>query len=221
MSLIRLDTYIVVKEDNSIIHGRPLADSPQSELPADKIRVGIDSVKLPARKKAPANGLMMLYGFRDSLQEMTRQRLLLTKNNPAVHFHPVSIDFDVGDIYPGIVPMQLVAKQRFLNIKRSSAEVQKEIRSRFETFIEEEGGSVQDIKRIQQIAGRPDLFGRLIESEPFSNVEILVFPVLTDNGLRQFAMVTHKACMVELIQNPHSRIIAVPPDWLAISRQSS
>lgn len=218
MSLIRLDTYIVVNALNAIIHGLPLADSPVGDTPTDKIRVGIDSVRLPTRKKQPANGLMMLYGFRDSLQEMTRQRFLLTRHDPAIDFHPVSIDFDVGEIYPGIVPMQLVAEQRFLNIKRASAEVQKEIRARFETFIEEEGGSVEDIKRIQQIAGRPDLFGRLIEAEPFNNVEILVFPVQTDNGLRQFAMVTHKARMVEVVQNPRSRIVAVPPDWLAISR---
>jgi len=218
-SLIRLDNYVALMEDDTIRHGIPLP-----QMGSDKIRrAEIMSVSLPGDKTPPAHsiGILMLYGFRDGLEELGRQRKLLTEDKAERLFHPVSIDFDVGVICTRVVSLDLVPAQRFLNIKRTTAEVQHLIRDRFEAFIRADGGEPEDVKRIQQIARRPDLFGRLVQEPPFDKVEILVFPVQTEGGvkatdasLRQFALVTRKAKYVEVIQNSRSRLEAVLPEWM-------
>lgn len=251
-SKIRLDSYVVINTDGSLLHGERIGDiqvptagkvidGKVIEKRIQKTAIRMQSARLPVGLKAPDNCLIMLYGL-DSPREIVRQRELLTRNDPKVGFHVFSIDFEVGKIATQVVawekpkePSQdnrkknmappLVQNQRFLNIARIHATVQRKIFEKFQEYIESDGGEPlfdPGEKRMREaLAARPDLWSRLVQEPPFDEVEILVFPVNILHGLkdgksdyRQFALVTPRAQMVAVIQNEASATLAVPPDWL-------
>ncbi len=167
----------------------------------------------------------MLYGFRDSMEEMARQRTLLARNDPRVDFHPLNVDvhLDAPGICGQVMTPETLPLYQFANVMRTNKQVQAMMLAYFVGY---QKGLVEndDIRKIAQMADHPHLFGRLIKEPEFKHLRVLVFPVTTDRGIRQFALVTKQAKIVAdektgdpVIQNPQARITATLPPWLKTS----
>lgn len=225
MSIIELSAYVIAqrneKNEINVTHGKPIGTTednrPIIEMP---------SVKLPTGKESPAGLLIMLYGFRDAIDEIKRQRDIAASMGvrdgvKQTIFGMIKIGFEVGEIYPGVVHPEQLPNLRFANVRRMSADLQKEILRRFEKYVAEEGGDIAEMRRVQQIASRPDLFGRLLKDKMFKHLDILVAPVemREQSGvsrLSQYAFVNRSAVPVEVDQNVGSEIsIALPKNLLA------
>ena len=162
---------------------------------------------------SPSEGLLMLYGLRDSTEELQRRRT--QARNEGANFQFAELEVEVGEIAVGIIDAELIKKCRFANVKRMSAALQQEIVDTFAEYIEQEGGKPEvEMNRIKSMALRPDLFGRLIsEHKLFKKIEVLIIPIEERGVIRQVAYVRPNCKYVSLSQNTDDEILFLPPKF--------
>lgn len=169
-----------------------------------------DNIPLRSKLIPPSNGLLMLYGHKDTSDELQKRRNEALAVGASFKFADVTVD--VGDIFPGILDANDIKTVRFANFRRLSADLQQHVLDEFGAYARESGDMLQtDGNRLLQIATRPDLFSRLIEEDKlFKKIQVLVIPVLENGTLRQLAYARSNVSVAKISQNTDSEIIAMP-----------
>lgn len=200
-----------------------LDDNGKLELLADSVPFHAGSFKNKAPK--PGFGLLMLYGIRDSLEEMQYWRI--KAREMGAEFASAEFEFEVGTIEPKLTDRQLLkataGKNRFLNLRRMKSELQIQVLESFSAYAKSDGEeSDENLSRVSQIANRPDLFDRLlVDDQDFAALDVLVIPVADDDALpgkmRQLAYVKPGAKLLSIQQNSDESQILLP-SWMADTR---
>lgn len=149
----------------------------------------------------------LLYGFRDTLEEIGRRRAEAREFGAEFQF--AEVEFDVGKIHEAMVDEKTLATLQFVNVRRMTAATQRLIMNRFREY------SGNDMKSIQEIAKHPNLYERLLEEEPFNNLGIIVHPVLDGDLMRQVAYVHPRATPKSFSQSAQRLLQIRLPDWIS------
>lgn len=212
-SSIKLTAFSVIKKPVSkkVSAPEPLMGAGQViERAPGQFDIEIGSVPLMTWQKAPdpSDCLIMLYGYRDTIDEIQLRRAECRAIEGEFRF--AEIEYDVGYIEPQLVDRAKLKELRFANVMRMTVELQEDILALFASEVAKEGLTESTpMKRIKQIGQRPDLFYKLIASDKdFANIEILVVPVLgsakASDVVRQVAVVLPKAKPKNITQNSNA-----------------
>lgn len=215
MSVITLTTYVIYdKRPNAVVmaHGLP------AQKNNGRWESVVTNISLPVGMAPPANGITMLYGLRDTGEECHR-RFLEASNNGRV-MHHADFMVEVGDIPRVLVDNEVLKTTEFVSVKRMRVDLQGEILAHFQRFIEEEGGmpAIQ-MSKISDIATRPDLFGRLVDTvDEWRHIKVFAYPVSDGKKMRQVATVFPGAKLVEVVQNTGEDVFVTPANQIFVAR---
>lgn len=223
-STIKLITFAIYKSSADaveILHGAAWGSRNSDghiELEAGSVPFHADSFKDKAPK--PGFGLLMLYGVRDSLEEIQHWRAKARELN--AEFAYAEFEFDVGQIEVGFTDRAMLktsaGKNRFLNFRRMKSSLQSEILHKFVSAAESAGEKIdENLNRVSQIATRPDLFDELFfRDRALAKLDVLIIPVADDPGVpgkvRHLAYVRPGARVVSVVQGGDPQIAL--PAWM-------
>lgn len=194
-------------------------DTGQVELLADSVPFHADLFRQKAPK--PGFGMLMLYGIRDTLEEMHYWR---TKaREMGAEFASAEIEFAVGVIEVGLTDRAKLkaaaGKSSFLNLRRMTSSLQSQILHQFSEYAASEGANIdEEMSRVSQIATRPDLFDKLlVDDSDLAKLDVLVVPVADDPAvpgrMRQVAYVKPGAKVLSTVQGTDKATILLP-QWM-------
>lgn len=192
-----------------IFRMHPRADGPQLspvvgvkdiQWTGERAQLTLSSIPFHDRRMdrlAPAQGqgLLTLFGIRDALQELQHWRGVA--RNSQAQFAYIHVHVDIGVASSGVITRQHLREQgaqmRFLNVKRCAAEMQKEWLQCFAEWVQQEGGNAaRDMQHVRQMALRPDLFERLLHTDPdLRHIDVLVLPLADRNDVARVRQVAY------------------------------
>lgn len=168
----------------------------------------------------PADGLLMLYGLRDTAIEL--QRMRTEARRVGAEFAYADVEIEIGDIEVGLVDRKLLHEakdMRFLNVRRMKSSLQLEILEQFSKYAKEDGTDFnEELSRVSQIATRPDLWDEVFEKDPdLKRLDVLVIPI-ADNpaapgAMRNVAYVRPGARIKSIVQGS-DHVSLVLPGWM-------
>lgn len=171
----------------------------KGDTPPSPVRLA--NIQFPKGKKPPEGGYAALYGFRDALDEISRQR----READAAKDHILSIDIsvDVGEIIIGVMHIQQLPTTKFLNMRRMSKELNNLVVRYWEGYLRDEGVSEEAIAKqsfwqLQHVADRPDLVGRLWKENEFNHLAVIAYPVNDKGVARQVATLFRKEAITKI-----------------------
>lgn len=169
-----------------------------------------DNIPLRSKLLAPGNGMLMLYGHRDTTEELQKRRAEALSLGARFQFAEITVD--VGPIFPGIFDDASIKTARFANLRRLTADLQEDIVDIFTSYAKDEGQDFNPVgNRIAEIATRPDLFERLLrEDKRFKKLEVFIIPVKEGGLIRQVAYVKSNCKILEINQNTDAETIVFP-----------
>ena len=165
-------------------------------------------------------GLLTLFGIRDALDELQHWRAVA--RNSQAQFAYAQASVDIGVAFNGVLTRaQLQAQQgslRFLNVKRCAADMQKAWLQQFAQWVREEGGQPEhSMAHVRQMALRPDLFERLLYSDPdLQHIAVMVLPLADRNDVtrvRQVAYLRAGTPLLSLSQGSDQMQVQLP-QWM-------
>lgn len=231
MSTVKLTTFSIFRTHGApgasgstveTLYGASAArfnDTNGVELLADSVPFHADA--FVDRAPRPGCGLLMLYGIRDTLEEMHYWRTKARELGAS--FTYAEIEFAVGDIEVGLTDRKKLkdaaGKGRFLNLRRMTASLQSQVLQRFSQYAAAEGRDIsEEMSRVSQIATRPDYFDNLFDDDAdMGKLDILVVPVADDPAvpgrMRQVAYVRPGAEVVSTVQGSDEATILLPA-WM-------
>lgn len=207
MSVITLTTYVIYdKRPNVVVmaHGAP------AKKVDDYWESVVTNVALPIGMTAPADALTMLYGLRDTGEECHRR--FLEANAEGFVMQHADFMVEVGNIPRVLVDRNVLQDTEFVSIKRMRVDLQAEILEHFQGFLRDDGTAVPTkMATISDIATRPDLFGRLVQTvDAWKHVKVFAYPVSDGRKMRQVASVFPGAKLVEVVQNTGNAVRILP-----------
>ena len=206
------------------VQPQPLVGAKSVQWRDEQFHVEAASVPFHSRHMdvyAPRQGcLLALFGIRDALMELQHWRAV-ARSSKAL-FGYLQLQVDVGVPASTAVNRRLLQTQgqalRFINVKRSAADFQKELLKQFATWVHQEGGdAARDMAHVRQMALRPDLFARLLCEDPdLQHIDVMVLPLAdkADPGhVRQVALLRAGAQWTELPQG-NEQVQMHLPEWM-------
>lgn len=172
----------------------------------------------------PAGGILLLYGLRDSIEEVQKRRIDSRAKNRKFHF--AEIEVDVGELPTQIIKPSDVRDYKFLNVRRLNAELQNQILNQFGAYMTSDGLAesevIERMSRMSQIAMRPDYFGRLVQrTQTFMHADVIVIPVSdrpgSPNSIRQMGFLKDTAKVVGINQSTEFSEFVLPKKLAARS----
>ena len=167
------------------------------------------------------HGLIMLYGTRDSLEEM--QYWSAKARELDAQFAYAEVEIGVGSIEPGLSDREALRKGG--SAYRMKSDLPIEVMKKFAEYVTREGGDpAHEMHRVSQIATRPDLFDTLLEEDPdLAKKSIVVIPVADDsvdvNKIRQVAYLRPGADIISIVQGSDDATILLP-NWMTDAQQA-
>lgn len=176
-------------------------------------------------KRPPdGEGLMMLYGGKDVLDELMYWRRIA--RDEGASFAWAEIEVEVGYLEPLQITRELLRDPRrnlsFINFRRASIGLQNDVFDVFSTLTKESGGKVVEDKgalsRVVQIAQHPEHWPVLCaEDEDLGRLGVIVVPVADDpvfpERIRQVAFVRPSAKIIKISQGT-TDVRIVLPSWM-------
>lgn len=165
-------------------------------------------------------GLLTLFGIRDALDELQHWRAVA--RNSHAQFAYVQVQVDVGVTHTGVLTRQQLQAQgahlRFVNVKRCAADLQKAWLQQFAQWVVQEGGDAAlTMAHVRQMALRPDLFERLLYTDPdLQHIDVMVLPLADRNDVgrvRQVAYLRAGTPLVSLVQGSDQMHVNLP-QWM-------
>lgn len=249
MSTVRLSSFAIYKSekrpekpsDIEIIAGASEARF-NTEGKLELVMASVPPRSAAMAKYMPTGGLLMLYGLRDSAQEL--QRVIAETRQLGAHFAFANIEVDIRHLENGLVDREFLHDAvrgiepevcqdrddkhrgidianpiRFLNVRRMKSTLQLEILEKFSEYSDGPNSNQTTVKQVSQIATRPDLWDRLLsEDEDLKYLDVLVIPVADDpavpGNMRQVAYVRPGIRIKSIVQGSED-VTLVLPDWMS------
>lgn len=194
-------------------------DNGAVQLLADSVPFHSDAFRERAPK--PGFGMLMLYGIRDTLEEMHFWRTKAREMQ--AEFAYAEIEFSVGKIEVGLTDRPKLKAAAgigsFLNLRRMTSSLQSQVLHKFSEYAVSEGVNINEsMSRVSQIATRPDLFDQLLEDDrDLSKLGVLVVPIADDPAtpgrMRQVAYVKPGVEIVSIVQGNDQATVLLP-NWM-------
>ena len=206
-------------------HAQPMVGVSDLDAAGERLQVSVGSVPfhhraMDARAPAPGKGVLGLFGIRDALDELQHWRGVARTSQASFAYLQVQVDVGVQptSAVTRSVIQQAGAALRFLNVRRSAAEFQKELLVQFARWVQAEGGDpAKDMAHVRQMALRPDLFERLLyEDTDLRHVDVLVMPLADwpdPTRIRQVAYLRAGTPMGAMTQGNDQMDLRLPP-WM-------
>lgn len=177
MSEIALDSFVIYKDSKN---QNRFDFFPQPKLVTrenDRTRIVLGDIPFPEGVPHPENALTLLYGFRDSLDELKKQYAYASAND--MDLVKVSMKLDVGDIIPGTTSEENVDQTRFLRLKALTHDLQQIIVDGVnELLAKSDDKNVKFFERMTEAGQRPDLICQAIRNERiFRHVNSVVYQI--------------------------------------------
>lgn len=188
---IALDSFVTYKADRSK-DGFEFFPAPRAVSRKNgRTSIVLGDVPLPEGVVAPKNALTMLYGFKDSLEEMKRQYQRAAEND--MDLVKVSMRLHVGEIIPGSTTMLNIGQTRFLNLRRADEELLKQVTGSVNNLLETMKKSARPVNFVdsfKSIAHRPDIICDAIRAtDLFRHINAVVYEVPDGTRGRQVASI--------------------------------
>lgn len=175
---------------------------------------------MDARAPLQQCGLLALFGIRDAIGELQHWRAVA--RNSQAQFAYLQVQVDVGVTHTGVLTRQQLQAQganlRFVNIKRCAADLQKAWLQQFAQWVAEEGGdAVQSMSHVRQMALRPDLFERLLYTDPdLQHIDVMVLPLADRNHVDRVRQVAYlrAGTPLLLVTQGSDQMQAGLPQWM-------
>jgi hypothetical protein len=172
------------------------------------------------RAPAQQRGLLALFGIRDALEQLQHWRAVARSSQ--AQFASLQVQVDVGVPSAGVLTRQQLQSQgpalRFLNVKRCAAEMQKEWLQVFAQWVQQEGGdAAREMAHVRQMALRPDLFERLLYTDPdLQHIDVMVLPLADRNDVARVRQVAYLRAGTPLfgVAQGSDQMHAQLPDWM-------
>lgn len=152
---------------------------PEASKPKE---VTLDSVKLPV--KGPQTGLITLYGFRDSLEELSKARL--EADAQRMQFATVDIQVEAGIVPQGNTSLESLEKSNFLNVRRINKDVEKKIAFYWMKYLKDDGINPADVdfRHGNHLMTYNRYYDRLRTEPEFSHIDMIAFPIREGSKVR-------------------------------------
>ncbi|HEX3141566.1 MAG TPA: hypothetical protein VHQ87_16035 [Rhizobacter sp.] len=167
-------------------------------------------------------GILALFGIRDTIEELQRWRAIGRNSN--AEFAYAELWVDVAEIEVKLANRESLKapgrRSRFLNLRRTTVDFQKDVLATFQRYVREEGGDPDaTMARVQDIASRPDLFDRLLyEDADLRDIDVFVLPLAdmpdSPGRMRQVAYLRPGAKIVEFAQGS-DQVSMFLPTWMS------
>lgn len=163
--------------------------------------VRLSNIPFPKGKTPPAGGYAALYGFRDALDEISKQRRQADTTGESIL--SIEISVDVGEIIVGVMHPEQLPTTKFLNMRRMSKELSNTVIRYWEEYLREEGVSEEALAnksfwQLEHVAERPDLIERLWHEKEFNHLAVIAYPVNDGGEARQVATLFRKECITKI-----------------------
>jgi hypothetical protein len=155
--------------------GRPPAAVEASDIP------------LPKRMRVPANGLTCLYGFRDMLDEVSRQHKLAASAGMTLGKIKLTLDLREPDLRR--IAVREILMFDFIRTDLIGADTRRAIIEHWERFSEEEGRPTEvPFRNARFLTARPHYIGLLRDQKGWRNLDLIIYRIDDPNaGPRQVA----------------------------------
>lgn len=168
---------------------------------------------------APGFGTLMLYGIRDTVEELYRWRN--HARQIGADFASAEFEVEVGTLETGLTSRELLhaagGKNRFLNVRRMTSHLQGQVLQAMRKYEPE-------LTRVVEMAQHPELFDRVLLDDPdLRSLDVLVIPVADDPGspnlMRQVAYVRPGAKVLKVHQGSDQATIYLP-SWMSNEKEA-
>jgi hypothetical protein len=168
----------------SILTVTTLFTYPPGRPPAE---VELSDIPLPRRMKAPANGVTCLYGFRDMLDEISRQHTAARSAN--LELGKIRLSLDLGPTDVRRISVQDLPHFNFLRMDLIGSSTVKAITRYWERFSKEEGKPTEvPFRNGRFVTARPHYVGLLRQQKTWRHLDLIVYRIYdAEAGPRQIA----------------------------------
>lgn len=150
----------------------------------------------------PSQGLSLLYGFREVIDETAYWKKRV--EDVGGEFHAAYLNVEVGEIHRATVGKAEIESLKFASIRRLKSELQHEILDDFSRQAKEESMDLKAFSRVKEIARHPEFLDHTLNLPIFRNLEVFVYPVEDMEKVKYFAYVKRAAlkhCAIGIDQN--------------------
>lgn len=134
----------------------------------------------------PKNGITLLYGFRDALDEMSRRQNIAAGKGLDTFFIEATVD--VGQIIQGLVSPEKLPKTNMINLGRITVALEDTIVDYWRKYLKKHGVSKDQASEIdwgtglKYISAAPYLLDDLIQEPEFKHLNAIIYPITTTDG---------------------------------------
>ena len=177
MSEVALETFITFRRKERK-DGFVFYPAPRQYIPGTNDKPGVvvlGDIPLPAGVPHPTNGLTLLYGFRDMLDENQSQRLVAKREG--MTFFGISMTMPVNSIIMGMLTRKKLPRTKFVNLKRLAKDLQVHVLDTVNEMAVAEDKRHKPFTNIVEAGARPDLVCKVLQQPPFEHITVAVYPV--------------------------------------------
>jgi hypothetical protein len=165
MSEISLDTFVTYKPSQAEV-GFDFYPAPRAATrEGERTKIVLGDIPLPEGVPYPTDSMTFFYGYKDTLEEFSRQHQRAEENRMSLV--KVTAKLDVGQLIAGSINPDNVLKTRFLRLRMASAGLQQEILDEINRLSAERSGKGAKVfEKMLDACSRPDLLCDAVRSLP-------------------------------------------------------
>src|SRR5579859_165618 len=170
----------------------------------------LGNIELPGDVKPAPSALTMLFGYRDTLAEMSRRRT--AAEAAGLHLVAVTISVDIGP-RGGRVTLAELPEHRYLNFTRITGDIENLILQKWKNYlgVVAADGSTEGVlmgRTNQFVVDRPELITRLHAEPEFEHLDIIAYPVRSERGFLQVGTLfrSRNITRIECLDDPTAKI---------------
>lgn len=202
MSMVRLVAITAFRWDNKERRPRIVLGAQDVHYDGANLqwvfRAGNIPVDHPAGR-LPAKGRTFFYGFQDAIKEVANWQRFAEQND--LYFHSCYFDVEVGDIFPALSGHQELATHRFASMRRLKTDVLDNILDFYREKSARPSVELKGMARYADIASTPWLLDDLLAQPDYAGIDVMVYPVQTGRGIKNFAFVRQGCVAANTEQN--------------------
>lgn len=206
MSELSLETFVAWRSkatgDGFVIWPTPRKTTVKE---SGRLLVTLGNLPMPAQVPSPTNGLTMLYGFRDAIEQLQDfQRGAIEKG---MQFRRIAVKLQVKEIIMGTLSADDLKRTLFANLRRVSEDLQLEITREVNKLARRESKAHCEFGNIGEAGARPDLLCRAVKKGPLAKLQAVVFVlpanlIGTRRGRQVAAIFTNRVKSLEVLGDP-------------------
>lgn len=150
-------------------------------------------------RSLPAQGRTLFYGFTDAIKEIGYWQG--RSEQEGMYFHSCYVDVEVGVIQTSLLSKDDIASCRFASMRRFKTDLLDDVLDFYREKTARPSVELKGMQRYADIASTPWLLDDLLATPDFSTIEVMVYPLETGRGVKNFAFLKSNAHIEKVEQN--------------------